>query len=197
MELNKITGRVASSDSESPFAEERVGPMRTTKSCRQARRTSKPYPQGCSGNPTGEQTHGADHVTLWPLNRCPRNGIQWIAASWESADTPAHSSKAHLLQFMTSLTNNLTEEDVVECGRVITSFLTCSSSTSAIALSSATADDIVSVVSRCVSASRNDAAASFVVMLSHIQLAAKCKRCVRPVLINLHVLHAVSQADGE
>lgn len=193
MELHEITGHVASS----PPLEEAVGPMRATKSRRQARRTSKPYPQGRSGGPTGDQTHGADRVALWPLDRCPRNGIQWIAANWESADTPAHSSKAHLLQFMTSLTNNLTEEDVVECGRVITRCLSGSQSTSAITLSSAAADDILSVVSRCVSASNNDAAASFVVMLSRIQLAVKCKRCVCPALINLHVLLAVPQADGE
>ena len=150
-----------------------TGPVRSTRT--RSRTATTPYPRRRAGEPAGNENAANNAAALW---RCPRNGIVWIASNWQSAVAPAQSSNPQLLSFITSLTQNLSLDNVSEHGLSICHLLNgLSSGISCEDFANAGGtNDIVEVVRRCKQASDSDSFSSLVVMISCVQLVFKCKR---------------------
>ena len=161
----------------------RTGPTRTNSRTRPHTDPSgDPYPSGRPQRPLAD-----NRVALWP--RCPRNGIQWVASrrsGWEPLDAPSRCSNPKAVEFITSLSHNLSVSMMTEHSQTIRSFLDASPTFSQAATGTELegASALTTILTRCQYASQCDAASSFGVMVSRIQLAMKCKRYAQMLLRN-------------
>lgn len=170
-------------DNISLVLEQGTGPTRTNSRTRPHTDPSgDPYPSGRPQRPLAD-----NRVALWP--RCPRNGIQWVASrrsGWEPLDAPSRCSNPKAVEFITSLSHNLSVSMMTEHSQTIRSFLDASPTFSQAATGTELegASTLTTILTRCQYASQCDAASSFGVMVSRIQLAMKCKRYAQILLRN-------------
>ena len=163
--------------------EQGMGPTRTNSRTRpHMDPLGDPYPSGRPQRPLAD-----NQVAL--RSQCARNGTQWVASrrsGWEPLDAPSRCSNPKAVEFITSLSHNLSVSMMTEHGSTIRSFLNASPTFSLAATGTELegASALTTILTRCQYASQCDAASSFVVMVSRIQLAMKCKRYAQMSLRN-------------
>ena len=134
----------------------------------------EPYPQDKGRQPGAATTTNGNAALLW---HCPRSGVQWVPAAWESVAAPATISNAAALRFLTLLGSDLSQDRVTDCARSVTvSLRGHSHSLEAV---EGRDDTLQGIVLQCKSALNRSTESDFYVMLSLIRLVFKCNRYVK------------------